>query len=68
MLILEMWHNFIILITFPLYLFDQGDVHESSILFKSEKLKVKVKLLNFFDIELFIQLKTTFSVPIKISK
>ena len=41
MLILEMWHDSIILAT-SLYLFNQGDVHESFILFKNEKLNVKV--------------------------
>ena len=41
-LTLEMWHDFIILTTFLLHLFNQGDdVHESFILFKSEKLKVR---------------------------
>ena len=37
-----MWHDFIILTTFLIYLFTQGDVEESFILFKSEQLKVKV--------------------------
>ena len=40
--ILDMLHYLIILITFLLYLFNWGDVHESFIPFKSEKLKVKV--------------------------
>ena len=41
-LILDMWHDFIIPTTFLSYLFNWGDVHESFILFKSEKLKAEV--------------------------
>ena len=40
MLILEIWHDFIVRTTFLLHLFNHGDVHESFILFKSEKLNV----------------------------
>ena len=40
-LILEMWHDVIILTTVSLYLFNHGVVSESFILFKSEKLKVR---------------------------
>ena len=36
-----MWHDFIILTTFLLYLFDQGDVHNSFILFKNENWKLR---------------------------
>ena len=42
MLIWEMLHDFITLTTFLLHLFNEGDVHESYILFKGEKMKVKV--------------------------
>ena len=42
MLTWEMRHDFIILTTFSFNLFSQGDVHESFILFKSEKLNLKL--------------------------
>ena len=42
MLIWEMLHDFLILTTFLLYFFNEGDVHKSDILFKSEKMTVKV--------------------------
>ena len=41
MLILKIWHYFIILTMFLLCLFNHVDVHESFILFKGEGLKVK---------------------------
>ena len=41
-LIWEMLDTYIILTTLSLYLFSGGDVQESSMLFKSEQLKVKV--------------------------
>ena len=41
-LIWEMLHDYIVPSTLLLYLFNVDDVHESAILFKSEKLKLKV--------------------------
>ena len=39
---MNLFNEFIIITTFLIHLFNQGDVLESLILFKSEKLKVKV--------------------------
>ena len=54
MLIWEMLHDFIILTTFLLYFFNEGDVHESYILFKSEKMTDKV--YRCFGIKIHLQI------------
>ena len=41
-LILEMWHDCIIFTTYLLYSFNQGDIHQSFILFNNETVKIKV--------------------------